>query len=120
MIERGSFFWFKNVVRLILYYRIIGSALIEIVIDLLLSRDRPVRQAACSAIMTLARSEQAAAALVSKGVLDALCRAQQSSHLKSNLADCTLQQVLTCNLSAKYALKRKLNQTDKIKGYFIL
>jgi len=55
---------------------------------------------------------------VSKGVLDALCRVQQSSHLKSNLADCTLQQVLTCNLSAKYALKRKLNQTDKIKDGF--
>lgn len=98
--------------------RIIDSALIEIVIELLLAPDRPVRQAACSAIMIIARSEQAAGALVSKGVLDALCRVQQSSHLKSNLADCTLQQVLTCNLSAKYALKRKLNQTDKIKDGF--
>ena len=118
--------------------RIIESALIEIIIDLLVSNDRPVRQSACMAIMIIARSEQSATALVSKGrvliiltsyefynrkldktlkgVLDALCKVNQSNHLRSKLADCTLQEVLNCNLSAKYALRRKLNQTDKIKG----
>ena len=68
------------------------------------------------AIMVIARDENAAAALVSKGVLDTLRKVGQSDHLKSKLAESTLQQVLSCNLSAKYSLQRKIYQTDKIRG----
>merc|ERR1712131_125302 len=95
-----------------------GSTLLGTMVQLLASNDKAVRTSACMAIQAVCRDEATAKALVDGGIIDVIQRVQQSSHLRSHLADATLNQVLDFDLSAKYSIKRKLQQINHIKNGF--
>ena len=92
------------------------STLLSTMVELLASNDKAVRTSACMAIQAVCRDEAIAKALVDGGIIDVIQRVQQSSHLRSHLADATLNQVLDFDLSAKYSIKRKLQQINHIKS----
>lgn len=95
-----------------------SSTLLGTMVQLLASNDKAVRISACMAIQAVCRDEATAKALVDGGIIDVIQRVQQSSHLRSHLADATLNQVLDFDLSAKYSIKRKLQQINHIKNGF--
>jgi len=97
-----------------------GSKLLGTMVQLLASNDKAVRVSACMAIQAVCRDESTAKALVDGGIIDVIQRVQQSSHLRSHLADATLNQVLDFDLSAKYSIKRKLQQINHIKSKYHL
>ena len=97
-----------------------GSKLLGTMVQLLASNDKAVRVSACMAIQAVCRDEATAKALVDGGIIDVIQRVQQSSHLRSHLADATLNQVLDFDLSAKYSIKRKLQQINHIKSKYHL
>ena len=94
------------------------STLLSTMVELLASNDKAVRTSACMAIQAVCRDEAIAKALVDGGIIDVIQRVQQSSHLRSHLADATLNQVLDFDLSAKYSIKRKLQQINHIKSKY--
>ena len=95
-----------------------GSKLLGTMVQLLASNDKAVRVSACMAIKAVCRDEATAKALVDGGIIDVIQRVQQSSHLRSHLADATLNQVLDFDLSAKYSIKRKLQQINHIESKY--
>ena len=82
------------------------STLLSTMVELLASNDKAVRTSACMAIQAVCRDEAIAKALVDGGIIDVIQRVQQSSHLRSHLADATLNQVLDFDLSAKYSINK--------------
>ena len=95
-----------------------GTPLLGTMVQLLASHDKAVRVSACMAIKAVCRDEATAKALVDGGIIDVIQRVQQSSHLRSHLADATLNQVLDFDLSAKYSIKRKLQQINHIESKY--
>ena len=95
-----------------------GSKLLGTMVQLLASNDKAVRVSACMAIQAVCRDEATAKALVDGGIIDVIQHVQQSSHLRSHLADATLNQVLDFDLSAKYSIKRKLQQINHIESKY--